>query len=145
MSSQSPPKPAQGRATIDEKSTVGAQGVPRVSQEVSGVPADRKKHPKSQNKRPRGVAAPAAKFAVVAPLNTPEDVALATASFVPYLYNSLYIRGIVSVAVLGYTYTSYQLGEYLGNSFISSKEHGLAYPLPFSYLTLLHESPPRSG
>ena len=34
---------------------------------------------------------------------------------------------------------------YLGNSFISREGYGLAYPLPFSYLTLLHESPQRGG
>ena len=42
-----------------------------MSREVSGVPAGPKKALKiTKKKRPRGVAAPAAKFAVVAPLQT---------------------------------------------------------------------------
>ena len=122
---------------------LGTLGLPGAPREASGVPARPQKTIKLTKKRPRGIPAPAAKFAVVAPLQTlytrgrgPRDSIVCALSLHPrYRFRSGAGLHLHVVPARGY----------LGNSFISRKGYGLAYPLPFSYLTLLHESPQRGG
>ena len=127
MWSRSVQKPDQGRPQIDEKLIPEAQGVPGVSREVSGVPAgpNKSQTKKTQQQRPRGVAAPAAKFAAVAPLQTlytrgrgPRDSIVCALSLHPrYRFRSGAGLHLHVVPARGY----------LGNSFISRKGYGLAY------------------